>query len=78
MATLLLTEAPQYLTGSENGVVVKAHSALLYGFGATAPAQGILFQDVTDVLDYGGNYGKMWVWQDNSNIMQTVTYFAGA
>lgn len=63
------------LVGSENGCIITCDRAFSYGFGATAPTEFSEHYDFSQPFEYGGAYGKMWVWDNKADISYSITYW---
>jgi len=76
MATLTLSDAPQSVPNSNIGVVVGSDGIpFLYGYGVSAPTNGIKFKEDDAVLNYLGEYGLLWVWRGDSSHAKSISYF---
>jgi hypothetical protein len=72
--TIILTDTPQKITGSDLGVHIKGNLPFMYGFGETQPdpTDGAKFEKFYEPLDYSGGYGSIWVWLSNDAIPHSI------
>lgn len=76
MPNITLTTEPQSIANSNIGITVSSSGLpFMYGFGGTAPQNGIVFKEDDEVLEYRGEKGLLWVWRNSDNQAKNVSYF---
>lgn len=74
---ITLTTAPQVIVNSQQGCLITSDDSFYYSFGVTQPSKdnAAIWHNASEPLEYGGKYGKIWVWKLSESFNTYISYW---